>query len=74
MKKFGLIGGALIVGVAGAFASVANARSRARPPPRRKPLPARRMAIPAGGSAVPPSEWPNSKVALTKPTRMATAS
>ena len=73
MKKFGLIGGALIVGVAGAFAGVASAQQGA-PTPRRKPLPARRKASPAGGSAVPPSEWPNSKVALTKPTRMATAS
>jgi len=37
MKKFGLIGGALIVGVVGAFASVANAQQAAPVAPQAAP-------------------------------------
>jgi hypothetical protein len=37
MKKFGLIGGALIVGVAGAFASVASAQQAAPAAPQAAP-------------------------------------
>ena len=73
MKKFGLIGGALIVGVVGAFASVASAQ-QAAPAAQQAAPNAPRKATRPGRGAVPLNERPNSNSASRKPTRRATAS
>ena len=74
MKKFGLIRGAVIVGVVGAFASVASAQQAAPAAPQAAPNASQGDATPAGSSAIPLNERLGLNNASRKPIRRATAS